>query len=49
VNLNDLEDAALVRKALDALSLRLDGKQAAVRWQPPPACLRAGGGGFCCS
>ncbi|MFI6076551.1 integrase [Actinoplanes sp. NPDC051343] len=29
VNLNDLEDAALVRKALDGLSLRLDGKQAA--------------------
>ena len=29
VNLNDLEDAALVRKALDTLSLRLDGKQAA--------------------
>ncbi|MFC7529130.1 tyrosine-type recombinase/integrase [Actinoplanes sp. GCM10030250] len=29
VNLNDLEDAALVRKALDALSLRLDGRQAA--------------------
>jgi integrase len=28
-NLNDLQDAALVRKALDALSLRLDGKQAA--------------------
>ena len=26
VSLNDLEDAALVRKALDALSLRLDGK-----------------------
>lgn len=29
VNLNALEDAALVRKALDAISLRLDGKQAA--------------------
>jgi len=29
VSLGDLKDAALVRKALDALSLRLDGKQAA--------------------
>ncbi|WP_436525339.1 tyrosine-type recombinase/integrase [Actinoplanes sp. HUAS TT8] len=29
VSLNDLQDAAVVRKALDALSLRLDGKQAA--------------------
>lgn len=29
VKLNDLQDAALVRKALDALSLRIDGKQAA--------------------
>ncbi|SNY58224.1 tyrosine-type recombinase/integrase [Paractinoplanes atraurantiacus] len=29
VTLNDLEDAALIRKALDLLSLRLDGKQAA--------------------
>jgi hypothetical protein len=29
VNLNDLQDAALIRKALDALSLRQDGKQAA--------------------
>ena len=29
VNLNDLEDSALVRKALDTLSLRIDGKQAA--------------------
>jgi integrase len=29
VNLNDLEDAALIRKALDMLSLRLDGKRAA--------------------
>ncbi|MEV6845377.1 hypothetical protein [Actinoplanes sp. NPDC051411] len=29
MNLNDLEDAALVREALDALSLPLGGKQAA--------------------
>jgi integrase len=29
VSLNDMRDAALIRKALDELSLRLDGKQAA--------------------
>lgn len=29
ISLNDLQDATVVRKALDALSLRIDGKQAA--------------------